>query len=190
MKRSLIVLLAFAVSAMADEEKLLKNVDGHHGTLVEKFGREEGSRVSAEVAAQQKRYEEAKKEGNLLEAARLTPFGHVEANMYNAHAKNTLDDLDEELVASIKDVTNSVERAKAADTYYKSEAVVATLNRVLEWLDLAEKASKAARASDYRTVSLDREQVVEKLDKVDEYITSNRLYTQRCLGQKPWPKQE
>jgi hypothetical protein len=186
MKIILAVLMAFAMSAQA-EDALLKNVDGHHGTLVEKLGREEGSRVSAQVTAQQKLYLAAKNAGNLIEAARLTPFGHVEAQMYNAHSKDTLDALDDEFLVSVKDVTDRKERNKASEAYYKSEAVVATLNRVLEWLDLAETASKAARAADYRTVRLLREAVVEKLDEVDTYIASNRLYAQRCLGIKDWP---
>ncbi len=185
---SLVLALAtsFVVTARAAEE-LLKNIDGHHGTLVEKLGQEEGSRLSALVTAQQKLYMAAKEEGNLTEAARLTPFGHVEAHVLNGMAKDLLDEIDEAFLVSAKEITKAGERVKAKDAYYKSDEVVALLQGALELLDRAATASKSARAVEYRTVSKTVEQVVESLDLVDDYIDSNRLYTERCLGTKPWP---
>lgn len=150
------VLTGSVFAAESAGEVLLKNVSGHRDSVLAELGATKGEEMLKQVVVQQKLFNAAKKEGDLEEAARVTPFGHVEAHMLNTLAYR--------LILSIND-GNSTD-------------VSGDLSKARNYLDQASDASKAARAASYRTATKTAEDVVASLDEVDGYITKNTIWVE------------
>jgi hypothetical protein len=191
MKRILAVLFALSIVRpaifAAEGEKVLKNVDGNRNVLLEKLGAEEGAKVAKQVVAQYQAYLAAKGKEDFEEAARITPFGHVEAHMLNTAAYRLILKYEEGANTAAAGLSGK-EASKARDAYAKTADVVTLLNKIVDLEETAEEASKAARASDYVTKDLTRDAIVSSLDLVDGYIAKNKAYAECQLDSSTCPK--